>query len=87
MPTAHRSCAMCTFSRRKVGYLADQPLVPFTIAGGGGYRTVRPTPHTLTNIEIVRTFLDVDIAVQKEDGALWTIAIHRTAKREVDDES
>jgi RNA 3'-terminal phosphate cyclase (ATP) len=63
-------------------YLADQLLVPFAIAGGGRYRTVRPTRHTLTNIEIVRMFLDVDISVQKEDRALWTIAIDRSATPE-----
>ena len=30
--------------------------------------------------------LDVDISVQKEDRAAWTIAIDRTMKREVDHE-
>ncbi len=63
-------------------YLADQLLVPFAIAGGGTYRTVRPTRHTLTNIEIVRMFLDVDIAVRKEDRAVWTITIDRLDKQE-----
>jgi len=56
-------------------YLADQLLVPLAIAGGGSYRTVRPTQHTLTNIQIVQLFLTVRIAVEKEDRALWTIAI------------
>ncbi len=63
-------------------YLADQLLVPFAIAGGGAYRTVRPTRHTLTNIEIVRMFLDVDIAVRKEDRAVWTISIDRPGAEE-----
>ena len=44
------------------------------------------TRHTLTNIEIVRMFLDVDIAVQKEDRALWTIAINCPATLEADHE-
>lgn len=56
-------------------YLADQLLVPFALAGGGSYRTVRPTRHTLTNIEIVELFLAVSIAVEKEGHAVWTIAI------------
>jgi RNA 3'-terminal phosphate cyclase (ATP) len=63
-------------------YLADQLLVPFAIAGGGAYRTVRPTRHTLTNVEIVRKFLDVDIAVDKEHRAVWTIRIDRPAAKE-----
>ncbi len=58
-------------------YLADQLLVPFGVAGEGSYRTVRPTRHTLTNIEIVRMFLDVEIAVRQEDEALWSIMIDR----------
>ncbi|MDX1389902.1 MAG: RNA 3'-terminal phosphate cyclase [Acidobacteriota bacterium] len=56
-------------------YLADQLLLPFAMAGGGIYRAVRPTRHTLTNIEIVRLFLEVDIAVRKEDHAVCTIEI------------
>jgi len=56
-------------------YLADQLLVPLALAGGGSYRTVRPTRHTLTNIEIVKSFLDTRIAVEQEEVALWTISI------------
>jgi RNA 3'-terminal phosphate cyclase (ATP) len=56
-------------------YFADQLLVPFAIAGRGSYRTVRPTRHTLTNIEIVRKFLDVEIAVVKEDRDVWRITV------------
>jgi RNA 3'-terminal phosphate cyclase (ATP) len=56
-------------------HLADQLLVPFAIAGGGSFRTVEPTRHTLTNIEIVRAFLDVDISVARETESVWRIAI------------
>lgn len=56
-------------------YLADQLLVPLALAGGGSFRTVRPTRHTLTNIEIIRSFLSVEILVRKEERDLWTIRV------------
>lgn len=37
-------------------YLADQLILPFTLAGGGVYSTVKPSQHTLTAIDIVRRF-------------------------------
>ncbi len=61
-------------------YLADQLLVPLAIAGEGTFRTVRPTRHTLTNVEIIRRFLDVEIEVQKGEDSQWTIAIGRSTK-------
>ncbi len=44
-------------------YLADQLLVPMAIAGTGKFRTLSPTKHTTTNIDIIKKFLDVDISV------------------------
>ncbi len=46
-------------------YLAEQLLVPMALAGGGVIHTVKPTPHTLATIELIRQFLPVRIAVQK----------------------
>jgi RNA 3'-terminal phosphate cyclase (ATP) len=44
--------------------LADQLLLPFALAGGGRFRTMGPmTLHATTNIETIREFLDVPIAV------------------------
>jgi RNA 3'-terminal phosphate cyclase (ATP) len=44
-------------------YLADQLLVLLAIAGGGRFRTVPPSRHTLTNIDIIKCFMDVSIDV------------------------
>lgn len=44
-------------------HLADQILIPMALAGGSRFRTGKPTTHTLTNIEVIRKFLDVDIQV------------------------
>ena len=38
-------------------HLADQLLIPMSLAGGGSYRTLRPSLHTTTNIGVVATLL------------------------------
>ncbi|MBI5489077.1 MAG: hypothetical protein HY905_17210 [Deltaproteobacteria bacterium] len=43
--------------------LAEQLLLPLAQAGGGSFRTVRLSRHTLTNVEVIRRFLDVDVRV------------------------
>lgn len=45
-------------------HLADQLLIPMALAGGGSFVTGPPSLHTTTNIEVIRKFLDVDIAVR-----------------------
>jgi RNA 3'-terminal phosphate cyclase (ATP) len=40
-------------------HLADQVLLPLALAGSGAFRTLSPTQHTLTNIEVIERFLDV----------------------------
>ena len=56
-------------------YLADQLLIPMALAGGGKFRTLSPTRHTKTNIEIIKKFLDVEIAVIEYDQNQWEIEI------------
>ena len=56
-------------------YLADQLLIPMALAGGGKFRTLSPTQHTITNVEIVKKFLDVQITVSEYDQNQWEIEI------------
>ena len=56
-------------------YLADQLLIPMALAGGGNFRTLSPTRHTTTNVEIIKKFLDVEIAVIEYDRNQWEIEI------------
>jgi RNA 3'-terminal phosphate cyclase (ATP) len=56
-------------------YLADQLLLPMAMAGKGSFRTVAPTRHTFTNIDVVRRFLDIDIQCQKLDDTQWQLII------------
>lgn len=56
-------------------YLADQLLVPMAIAGGGRFLTVPPSRHTLTNIDIIKYFMDVSIDVATNELDQWEISI------------
>lgn len=47
-------------------YLADQLLVPMALAGRGSFRTVPPSRHTTTNVEVIRSFLDVRIDIDRQ---------------------
>lgn len=42
-------------------YLADQLLLPMALAGGGSFRTLAPSLHTTTNIEVIKRFVDIGI--------------------------
>lgn len=56
-------------------HLADQLLLPMALAGGGAFRTLAPSLHTTTNIEIIRQFLDVPIRVEREHEKIWRIEV------------
>ncbi len=56
-------------------HLADQLLVPMALAGGGSFRTLAPTPHTGTNIAVIRRFLDVDIDAAETGDGSWEIRV------------
>jgi len=58
-------------------HLADQLLIFMAMAGGGQFTTLPLTQHTLTNIEIIKQFIDVDFNVQQpsDQSLLHTITI------------
>jgi RNA 3'-terminal phosphate cyclase (ATP) len=56
-------------------HLADQVLIPMALAGGGKFRTLSPSQHTTTNIEVVKQFLDLDIAVRQLSEHVWEIEV------------
>ena len=49
-------------------YLADQLVLPFVLAGGGTFTTVKPSLHTLTAIDIARRFAGLRIALERQAG-------------------
>lgn len=56
-------------------HLADQLLIPMALAGGGQYRTIKLSSHSRTNIDIIKTFLNVTIDVQTDDSGACTVTV------------
>ncbi|MFZ4441461.1 MAG: RNA 3'-terminal phosphate cyclase [Syntrophales bacterium] len=56
-------------------HLADQILIPMALAKGGSFRTGPMTPHVLTNIDVIKHFLDVKIDLHPIDGKIWHVEI------------
>ena len=46
-------------------HMADQLLLPLALAGAGSFVTLPPSSHTLTNIEVIRKFLQLPITVEQ----------------------
>lgn len=57
------------------GYLADQLIIPMALAGGGKFRTLPPTQHTATNIEVVKQFIDIDVSTIQINNRVWEIEL------------
>jgi RNA 3'-terminal phosphate cyclase (ATP) len=47
-------------------YLGDQLILPFTLAGGGAYTTVKPSQHMLTAIDIARRFTGRELKLEQQ---------------------
>jgi RNA 3'-terminal phosphate cyclase (ATP) len=56
-------------------HLADQLLLPMAMAGGGAFRTMAPTQHALTNADVIRRFLDVEVAIAREGEQMHRVEI------------
>ena len=56
-------------------YLADQMILPFVLAGGGSYTTVKPSQHLLTAIDIAKRFTGrrIELQQQSEGAHLLTV--------------
>jgi RNA 3'-terminal phosphate cyclase (ATP) len=59
-------------------HLADQILIPFALAGGGAFVTQALTPHTVTNIDVVRKFLDVRVNASELGKDRWAVEFGKT---------
>lgn len=56
-------------------YLADQLLLPMALAGRGSFTTLPPSRHTITNIEIIKKFLDIPITCEQMTNRVSRIQI------------
>lgn len=58
-------------------HLADQILLPMALAGSGRFTTVEPSSHLLTNLAVIRSFLEIDARVEPGRGR-WTVHVGRS---------
>ena len=56
-------------------HLADQLLIPMVLAGGGSFRTSRPSLHTITNAEVIQRFLPGPILIKQETELVWRVSV------------
>lgn len=56
-------------------HLADQLMIPMGMAGGGIFRTLPLTLHSITNMEIVKKFMDVHADVVRQDKDVYQVTI------------
>ncbi len=59
-------------------HLADQLLLPLALAGGGSFRTVKPSLHSTTNAQIIERFLAVKIQFEPDGDATWKVSVNST---------
>jgi RNA 3'-terminal phosphate cyclase (ATP) len=59
-------------------HLADQLLIPMALAGGGSFRTVKPSLHSMTNAQVIERFLAIGIGFEQESPNVWRAVV--TAK-------
>lgn len=64
-------------------YLADQLVVPIAMAGGR-FRTIAPTRHTTTNVEVIQRFMDAGITARAaaQDRNVWEIEVRKDRERQ-----
>ncbi len=56
-------------------HLADQLLIPMVLAGGGSFRTTKPSLHTTTNAEVIQRFVSVPIHIDQESEMVWIVKV------------
>ncbi len=56
-------------------YLAEQLLLPMALGGGGAFRTVKPSGHARTHVELLRSFLGSAIQVRDAGERAWVIEV------------
>ncbi len=59
-------------------HLADQLLLPMALAGGGSFRSVAATPHTETQIQVIRYFLATKVACSQVSADVWQYEVSVT---------
>jgi RNA 3'-terminal phosphate cyclase (ATP) len=59
-------------------YLADQLLLPFALAGGGSFTTVKPSRHSHTAAGVIGRFLDAGITFEDRASGDHLVTVRRS---------
>lgn len=57
-------------------HLSDQVLLPMALAGEGEYVTTTPSRHTLTNIDVIKHFIDMAIDIKEIEDKQFLIKLN-----------
>jgi RNA 3'-terminal phosphate cyclase (ATP) len=60
-------------------HLADQLLLPMALAGGGSFVTLPLSSHALTNIEVLKLFLPVEVKIERLSETAVRVEVTRAA--------
>ena len=56
-------------------HLADQLLVPMALAGGGRFKTLEPSRHARTNIEVLGEFVSCEVSADSCGPDAWLVEV------------
>ncbi len=56
-------------------YLADQLLLPFALAGGGQFTTVKPSQHSRTAADVIEKFTGRQTRFEESDKGPWLVKV------------
>ena len=58
-------------------HLCDQLLLPMALGNGGRFTTLKPTLHTLTNANVIQTFIDCEITIAERAKDCFEVIIEK----------
>ncbi len=76
-----RETARYLAARVPVGeHLADQLLLPMALGAGGTFRTLKPSAHCRTQMDLLRIFLGTSVSVVEEAEDVWRVEVSARQK-------
>jgi RNA 3'-terminal phosphate cyclase (ATP) len=57
-------------------HLADQLLLPLALAGGGSFKTLPPSPHVRTNIQVIQAFVPCEFVLNQVTATAWQVRVN-----------
>ena len=58
-------------------HLADQLVLPMALGSGGSFRTLKPSQHLLTNVEVIKKLTDIEIGITEIGEDQWEVLVKK----------